>query len=87
MGRRKAAKGADLTSNPNARADDHFSHPYKFFQKRLSKRLTSLRLLLSNEATRLAAVLFQELHIGDRHAPVHGFAHVVDGEQGDLYAI
>jgi hypothetical protein len=30
-------------------------------------------------------VLFQKLHIGDDHAPVHGFAHVVDGEQGHLH--
>ena len=30
-------------------------------------------------------MLFQQLHVGDRHAPVNGFAHVVNGEQGDLY--
>jgi len=30
-------------------------------------------------------MLFQQLDIGDRHAAVHGFAHVVDGEQGDLH--
>ena len=30
-------------------------------------------------------MLFQQLHVGDRHAPVYGFAHVVNGEQGDLY--
>jgi hypothetical protein len=27
---------------------------------------------------RLASVLFQQLHVGHRHAPVNGFAHVVD---------
>jgi hypothetical protein len=32
-------------------------------------------------------MLFQQLHIGDRHAPVYGFAHVVGGEQGDLHGI
>ena len=30
-------------------------------------------------------MLFQQLHIGDGHAPVHGFAHVVDGLQGHLH--
>ena len=29
-------------------------------------------------------MFFQQLHVGNRHAPVNGFAHVVDGEQGDL---
>ncbi len=33
----------------------------------------------------LAPVLFQQLHIGDDHAAVGGFAHVVDGEQSDLH--
>ena len=51
------------------------------------ERFNGQHLLLSNEAARLAAMLFQQLHVGDRHAAVHGFAHVVDGEQGDLYAI
>ena len=30
-------------------------------------------------------MLFQQLHVGDDHAPVHSFAHVVDGEQGHLH--
>ena len=30
-------------------------------------------------------MLFQQLHVGDGHATVHGFAHVVDGQQGDLH--
>jgi hypothetical protein len=29
-------------------------------------------------------MLFQQLHIGDGHAAVHGFAHVVNGQQGEL---
>jgi hypothetical protein len=29
-------------------------------------------------------VFFQQAHVGDGHAAVHGFAHVVDGEQGHL---
>jgi len=29
-------------------------------------------------------MLFQQLHIGHGHTPIHGFAHVVDGEQGDI---
>ena len=29
-------------------------------------------------------MLFQQLRISDRHAAVHGFARVVDGQQGDL---
>ena len=27
---------------------------------------------------------FQQAHVGDGHAAVHRFAHVVDGEHGDL---
>ncbi len=34
---------------------------------------------------RLAPLLFQQAHIGDGHASVRGFAHIVDGEQGDLH--
>jgi hypothetical protein len=49
------------------------------------KSKTSQRLLLGNVSPRLAAVLFQQLHVGDRHAAVHGFAHVVNGHQGDLH--
>ena len=49
------------------------------------KSTTSQRLLLGNVSPRLAAMLFQQLHVGDGHATVHGFAHVVDGQQGDLH--
>ena len=42
------------------------------------------RLLPRHPTPTLAAMLLQHLHIGDRHAPVDGLAHVVDGEQGDL---
>ena len=42
------------------------------------------RSLLRYKRPRLAAVLFQQLHIGDGHAPVDGFAHVVNGQQGEL---
>ena len=34
---------------------------------------------------RLTALLFQQLHIGDGHTAVGGFAHVINGEQGHLY--
>ncbi len=30
-------------------------------------------------------MLFQQRDAIHGHAPVHGFAHVVDGEQGDLH--
>ena len=40
--------------------------------------------LVSHKTPRLPTVLFQQLHIGDGHAPVHGLAHVVNGEQGHL---
>ena len=30
-------------------------------------------------------MLFQQLHVGDDHAAVYRFAHVVDGEQGHLH--
>ncbi len=30
-------------------------------------------------------MLFQQGHAVDGHAPVHGFAHVVDGEQRHLH--
>ena len=41
--------------------------------------------LSRHKTPRLPTVLFQQLHIGDGHAPVHGFAHVVNGEQGHLH--
>ena len=37
----------------------------------------------SHPTARFAAMLFQQLHIGDRHAAVHGFAHVVNGQKGE----
>ncbi len=33
---------------------------------------------------RLATLLFQQTHIGDSHAAVSSFAHIVDSEQRDL---
>ncbi len=30
-------------------------------------------------------MLFQQMHIGHRHATVHRFAHVIDGQQGHLH--
>ena len=36
---------------------------------------------------RLAAVLFQQAHVGDHHAAVDGLAHVVDGEQADAKSL
>ncbi len=41
--------------------------------------------LLGYETAALAPVFFQQAHVGDGHAAVHGFAHVVDGEQGHLH--
>jgi len=32
-------------------------------------------------------MLFQQLHIGDRHAPVYGFANVVDGDKAIYTAV
>eukprot|EP01036_Dinobryon_divergens_P055873 gene55873-74610_t len=29
-------------------------------------------------------MLFKHPHVGDGHAPIHGFAHVVNRQQGDL---
>ena len=31
-------------------------------------------------------MLFKQVHIGHRHPTVHGFAHVVDREQGHLHS-
>ncbi len=36
-------------------------------------------------AAAFAAVLFQQLHIGDDHAAVGSLAHVVNGEQSHLH--
>ena len=33
----------------------------------------------------VAAGFFQQAHVGDGHAAVHGFAHVINREQGDLH--
>lgn len=52
---------------------------------RVTSSLTCWWSLTRHKAAGFAAVLFQQLDIGDGHAPVHGFAHVVDGEQGDLH--
>ena len=41
--------------------------------------------LLSGPMPRLAAHLFKQAHIRHGHAAVSGFAHVVDGQQADLY--
>jgi len=30
-------------------------------------------------------MFLQQAHVGDGHAAVHGFAHVLDGEQGHLH--
>jgi hypothetical protein len=30
-------------------------------------------------------MLFQQMHIGHRHATVHGFAHIVNSQQGHLH--
>ena len=46
----------------------------------------SIALLTRHITPRLAAMLLQQAHIGDGHAPVHGFTHVVDGQQGDLHS-
>jgi hypothetical protein len=32
-------------------------------------------------------VLFSHAHVGDRHATIHGLAHVVDREQRDLHGL
>ena len=48
------------------------------------KSTTSQCSLLSNERPRLTTMLLQQLHIGDGHAPVDGFAHVINGQQGEL---
>ena len=29
-------------------------------------------------------MLLQQLHIRDRHAPIHRLAHVIDGQQGNV---
>ena len=60
-----------------------------FFQNPAQQDLqqrTEKSLCKSNtyKTPRLAPVLLQQLHVGDAHAPVNGFAHVIDGEQGDL---
>jgi hypothetical protein len=43
------------------------------------------RLLPRHKTPRLTAMLFQQRDAIDGHAPVHGFAHIVDGEQGNLH--
>ena len=47
-------------------------------------QVVSLHSSRVDETAALAAVFFQQLDVGNRHAAVHRFAHVVDGEQGDL---
>jgi len=40
--------------------------------------------LIRHPIPRLASVLFQQAHVGDDHAAVRRFAHVINGEQADL---
>ena len=41
--------------------------------------------LFRHKTPRIAPVLFQQGDAGHAHAPVQGFAHVVNGEQGDIH--
>ncbi|MNT62698.1 hypothetical protein D3C72_2004450 [compost metagenome] len=55
----------------------------------VSVRLRLIKQLLGvarHPVARLAAMLFQQLHIADHHAAVHGLAHVVDRQQRHLHA-
>ena len=51
----------------------------------LAPSLICERRLLRRPAARLAPMLFQQRDAVHGHAPVHGFAHVVNGEQGNLH--
>ena len=42
--------------------------------------------LTMDKTPALTPMLFQERNALHHHAPVHGFAHVVDGEQGHLHS-
>ena len=42
------------------------------------------RLLFGHPIPTLAPMLLQQPDIGHGHAAVHGFAHVVDGEEANL---
>jgi len=55
-------------------------------QNPVNKPLKINDLRASHEAATLTAMFFQQADIGDGHAAVHGFAHVVDGEQGHLHS-
>ena len=41
--------------------------------------------LTRHKTPTLAPMLFKQAHIGDRHAPIHRFAHVINGQQSHLY--
>ena len=45
----------------------------------------SVWIVSCNKTPRPSPVLFQDAHVVDRHAPVHGLAHVVDSKQGHLH--
>ena len=49
----------------------------------LAKEAAGLGCSSGHPVAAFAAVLFQQLHIGDDHATVGGLAHGVNGEQGD----
>ncbi len=54
--------------------------------RQVAPSLLCKRLLPRHKTPRLAAMLFQQRDAVDGHAPVHGFAHVVDGQQSDLHS-
>ena len=51
---------------------------------RVTPSLICKCLLTRHKAARLAPMLFQQGDARHGHAPVHGFAHVVNGQQGHL---
>ena len=63
--------------------------PFTFIQNDWAKQppvpAPSLPSLPRHEAPTLAPMLFQQRDAGHGHAPVYRFAHVINGEQGDLH--
>ena len=64
------------------RTSGHRNHAYG--APRLPADGSALALLLRHPIPTLAPMLLQQPDIGHGHAAVHGFAHVVDGEEADL---
>jgi hypothetical protein len=77
--------GSAVGCRGQAKLDLHQQNPSVWALRSVATQTRWQWRLLGHEAAALAPMFLQQAHVGDGHAAVHGFAHVVDGEQGHLH--